>query len=763
MMSDTIEIKIPDLPDWMRQAQRGVDWALLLVIALCLTAAWSFLFQPELPHTNASENYVYRTQDYAVGILEGRLYPRWSPNALAGYGAPIPHYYPPGATYLAAVIQVIFTGDPVLAVRLTYTVALCLGGAAVYMLVMRRAGATAGVLATALFIYSPYVGLVAPHVLGDLPGLFGLTLIATLLWSADRLLTANYPLDVLIVALTNAALWFTHPPSGMVGLVLTIMLTLWQRRYQNSRVRWQALLIGWLLGFGMAGFYWIPAWLESSAIHWQKLAPAPPYSLSLLELLTPLRQIDAQETVPTAQFTLGVVPLVFVVSSIVYNLRYGRKVTFQTVFTILGLALALVSLLFFSTETWLLGVIALCLAVGGSEVIALRYYLRRRIRRLTLPTLLIVIWIGSIPVWLPPIISETFGSTDAQTQVLYEQRGWGVAVLPPGAALPTTLPDELTENRSLIDSYQSGSVNKLAPGQITTNTQVSPLQHFTHADRFLIRRVVTPTRIDILTSAFPGWTATIGNQPTTLGRNPRTGLLQVELPTLVSGSAELLITMGTTAERIGGWLIATAIGLMAIVISWGRARRSKMVIEDVRLLSLAEARLTAFPLACFMVIILVFGNPQFPLSLRVRSGSGLAGSNFVQNRTDVGLNLTAFRLDSNQHHPNDSVNLTLYWGTGRFLAQNYHVLVYLLNNSDETSWSAILHQNPGYYPTSRWNTQQYVTDRYTLSLPPNIIAGNYKIMIEVTDNQGGEVTFFDGTGQSLGTSLTLPTLINISP
>src|SRR5262245_4284561 len=119
-MSTTIEILPQDLPDWMRRARQGIDWGLLLVVGFSLTIAMPFFAQSDLPHTNASENYVYRAADYAAALREGRLYPRWSANVFGGYGAPIPEYYPPGAGYLAALIQVLFTDDPILAVRMVY-------------------------------------------------------------------------------------------------------------------------------------------------------------------------------------------------------------------------------------------------------------------------------------------------------------------------------------------------------------------------------------------------------------------------------------------------------------------------------------------------------------------------------------------------------------------------------------------------------------------------------------------------------------------
>ncbi|MFN8565114.1 MAG: hypothetical protein U0703_26605 [Anaerolineae bacterium] len=89
------QFKRQDLPMWMQQAMRGTDWGVLIVLGFCLLLGWSFALQPGLPRTNASEHYVFRAADATQAFSEGRLYPRWSPYALGGYGAPIPSYYPP--------------------------------------------------------------------------------------------------------------------------------------------------------------------------------------------------------------------------------------------------------------------------------------------------------------------------------------------------------------------------------------------------------------------------------------------------------------------------------------------------------------------------------------------------------------------------------------------------------------------------------------------------------------------------------------------
>ena len=196
-----------------------------------------------------------------------------------------------------------------------------------------------------------------------------------------------------------------------------------------------------------------------------------------------------------------------------YLIRHKAIHSFQSFFLLAGVALVLLTVFLFPTEIWLLGPIMLCLSISGSAALSWRDYLKTRSqRRLFFVILIIIIWIASNPVWLNPPPFEVFGPATPEAQIEYEQKGYGVAVMPPGLLIPSTLPEKLLPNRFLIDSYQAQNVNKIAPGQVSASFQASPLAHFTHSDHFQVRRVVTPGAINILTAYFPGWYATLANQ-----------------------------------------------------------------------------------------------------------------------------------------------------------------------------------------------------------------------------------------------------------
>ncbi len=763
-MTTTLETLPKDWPDWMRQARQGIDWGMVLIFAFSLTIAMPFLTHNSLPHTNASENYVFRSADYAAALQEGRLYPRWSANVFGGYGAPIPHYMAPGAGYAAAVIQVLFTNDPVLAVRVLYALSLGTAGAMVYLFVTRRSGAASGLLAGMLYVYSPYIGLTAPHILGDLPGVMSLALMPMLLWGTDRLIVHNKPLDVLLVTLTTSALCLTNVQIAVCSIVLSILLVIWHRSTLVARTRLFPVFSSYLLGIGIAGFHWIPLLLEQNAIHWIFPRITQQYTLAPLSLISPLRQIDVAEMVHAPQLTIGVTGIGCVLGCAVGVIRFRSQVIFHNLFLVNGLLLIAVALLLFPDEIWLLGPITLCFSIAGSVVARFRTQLASRWQGIFLPSLFILIWIVSSPVWLAPITSEPFGGTNEVAQVEYEQQGYGVAILPPDQPVPSTIPDHLAPNRFLLEGYQTGVINKITPSQLSSTIQVGLLDHNTHNDSYQLRSNA-PVTLDILTAYFPGWRASVSDRSIPLVPNPETGLMRIDIPITTSG--ELSIILGSTPIRTAGWMITWDLLLITLVITWGRVRRSRFIYREHTLLSYREIRLSTLVLVLCAAIIYVFTNLNLPVALRMKSGYELQNSTIVQNRTDSGLNLLAFRVDNNHLRPGESVKLTLFWQTQRFLSENYEVWLHLMNNLDASVWNYTEWRAPGYYPTRRWKSGLYVRDDYQLQLPPDIIPGSYQINIEAnvcepacTDST--LLTFFNLDGQILGTQLTLPMLLTVS-
>ncbi|MFW5691117.1 MAG: 6-pyruvoyl-tetrahydropterin synthase-related protein [Chloroflexota bacterium] len=772
------------LPLWMRQARQSVDWGILIVLFFSLMAAWPLLLQEGVPRTNAAENHVYMAADYAQAFREGRLYPRWSAAAVHGYGAPIPHYYPPGLPYtIAAVESLLMPQNSALAARLVMTAAVLLAGSMTYVLVMRFAGATAGVIAALLYVYAPYVGLTAPHILGDYPALLGLALLPALLWSVGRCAQRDHPLDSAILAFITAALLLVDPRLAAAGAGLSLILLVWYGVEGAALRRLVRLIVAAALGIALAAFYWWPALMERDLVIWEAQEVTPlPLRLSFPAIISPADPVDLNALLPRPQLTIGAVSLIFSLLGVLATWLHWQRMSpdgwlsrlraleahtrLHALFLLTGLVLVVGAVVLAPAAVWLLGPIALCLAVGGSAAVHLREWLPPELKRLALPVLMIVLLSGSSAVWLPPRWESRMEAVGVAAQVAYEAQGYGVAVLPPGAPVPLTVPQPVIVNRALTTSYLEGRPLRVPNLRLTGEKRADLLASDSHRDHYLVtaqRDVV----FDLLRASFPGWQATLAGRPTRLERNPANGLMIVNVPE--TRNTELFIRLGPTPPRRTGWLISGAALLLVLLPTGIRLLRYEAddTFEDLQYMPRADARLTGLVCAGFAAAVLVFAVQGGPLTLYPRPGYGLDNHVALRARTDAGIEAIAYRLQSGDTDVRlgESLDFTLAWRVNSVLLDNLRVQVYLQRADSPVRWQLSEPRAPGGYPTRRWQPGRYVLDPHTIPLT-TVIPGEYRIAVELIPctpecQTTNRVTFFDRDGSFIGQTLLLPPRITV--
>lgn len=741
-------LKPEELPIWMQRSMRRTDWGMLLVLAFSLLAAWAFIFQPGLPRTNESEHYVYQAANVARALSEGRLYPRWSADALNGYGAPIPQFYPPGAAYTAGLITYFVTGDATAAVKLVFVGALFGAGAATYAFVTRRSGAAAGVVAALLYVYSPYVGLTAPHLLGDLPGVVCAALIPALLWSIDRLLRENTPFDFACVSLLSAALVLTEPRTALAGWLLGLLLLLYSRPQPAAFYR---TLGAAALGAGLGACYWLPAFVEAGSVRWFARPLFNPHMLRLPELLLPQTRTDPAALLPAPQFTLGLTLLLFSLASASMAVR---RFGFHRLFLLIALVFIVLALSVFRTEVWLLAIICLCLSIGGSAVVFWKP------TRLWLPILCGVIVGSSANVWLTPSWSETSLDTSPLAQLEYEQRGFGIATLTDGSPLPSSIDPDTPANAALLASYRADGVNKV---EQSANAQIGLLEHETHEERFQMR-TFAPFTLRVLTASFPGWSASLNGAPLPLETDEQ-GLLQVSLPADLAG--ELLITLDTTPTRTTAWVISWGALAILLGITIRRTRRATSDHYDPpRLLETAQARLVAVLVVGFGAALALVALPNAPLKAEFRAETAPLQAPQVSGGNGSALNLLNYELDRTRLTAGENFEIALYWQTSSTPDENYQVRVSLLNLNTGAYTLRTAQRDPGGFPTLRWLPQRYVEDIYRIATPAEMPTGDYSPSIEVCPAEcfpATQLDFFGDDGNTYGSVLVLPVILTVEP
>lgn len=762
----TPETVIPEheLPDWMRRARLGVDWGVLLVLLLGFVAAGPLWQAEGLPRARAIESTLFRAADTAEALREGRLYPRWSPYAQQGYGAPIPHYAPPGAAYATALLDLLFTNDMTRALRLLMVLAFVMGGAFTYAWVSRLSeDAAAGLIAALIYLFNPLVVLIVPYQLGDVDGLLALMVLPGLWWSAARLAQRRHPLDVLGVALLSAALGLTAPSIALLGGLMALALYAFMGfRRRISATALLDIALALLLGAGLAAFYWLPAALESELVGWRApdvmLPLSAPTFGSLFQMVPP---VDPGALLARWPLSLGPAVLILAALTLAWNVRQ-RLVDVHVWALMLGaltLFVLVLSVTYVQDSVWL-GLPAALLAAGCAGVVRWRHGLPAWGRRALFVAVLVFVLGLANPVWLAQIPRlDQRGTPDAMTQIRYEQQGFGVPTLPPWSPLPSGLAPGLEANRALINGFQTGALNRLLVDALAPGTEVNVLTQATHRLRYGLN-AASESLLTLLLAYFPGWQATLDGQAIPVSAEADTGLMQAVAPPARDGA--LLVQLAATPVRLVAWGVTWASLLVVAIWATWRIRRGRAPgVGFAPRLAESDTRLLVVVMAGWLLIAGVYQGPFAPSDWRTPVNHHLAGSQLLRYRTPVGLEAFAFRLSSTRLTPGETLDVSVYWRTSRFLTRNYEVSLALRDVVGGRVMLRSAPRSPGHYPTRRWRTDVYVADRYPLTVP-DLPPGHYVLTLRVRPacdepcSATPFLSFFDFQGRLLGTLVTLP-------
>jgi len=750
----------------MRQAKQEFDWGILIIIAMSLAIAWTFLINSELPAGHDLEHYVFQATDIETGFTEGVFYPRWSPHTLKGYGAPIPNYYPVGASYTIATISALLTNDIFQATRLVFVLAYVVAGLGVYLYLSRRTDSAIGLLGSVLYLYSPMIGSTIPYVMGDIALLIASGLLPLSLWSSYRLTSQYNASDILFYPLLTGFLIWVHPQTAVLSLLVTTLVTLFEHMDTPRLRRTIRLLSGHILGILLVTFFWMPALFEHDLVDWYPVIQLPIPTLSLDQLLMPMQQIDVGLLMPQPQFKLGWILLGFFSIGCIVIFRERDLNRYLSIFIFsVCLLLTGVGVFVLPQQTWLLAPITLFMSIIGAHTLYLRRYLSPARRRLLLTASIAATIIFSQPVWLAPQPNMLLSTADAISQIRYEQQGYGYPTLTGNHPLPTTIPPTTEQNRALINSFTLNSPQRYDDTQNNADTILSLLSTTSHQQVYRIFNRF-PTELEFILPYFAGWQAYIDGEAIPTYANPDNGQLKIDVPVELEG--ELTITLGGTRIRSLAWLTSLFTVILVLLVAFVRGSNinddtKATLIEtlprtDIRLI------LVMFVSLGIIILALVADNPV--IQLQRPETFSISQSLPLQSRTSAGLEASTFTLNNAQVSPNEAVQLTVYWQALTDIPLNYYSRVRLRNASNNVIEYLGELQPIGTVPTRRWERNKFVSDTHVITIPEAFNAGDYIITLDAFPCQkncdfDNPLTFFDVDGNSVGRELTIPLSISV--
>lgn len=750
------QLVIPEdqIPNWIRSANRGLDWGGIIVVIAALIVSLPYWSGGMLTPENDSIHLAFRAHDTTISLLEGVLYPRWSPHAVYGYGAPILHFSPPLASYSTALLTLLFTDSVAVSVGVLMSAALVLGGTATYAYILQHLGARAAFVGALAFLLSPAFSWLLPYHLGDVPTMLATGLLPVFIWALDRTLRETSALDLPLLACVFALLLLCDP-TLCTPLALVFGVGACALRFSSVRRLWPHLLIALLCGGALSAFYWLPAALEADAVTWQQFPTSQAPLIHWSNLFTPFITPDPIAATPPSQLTAGLAIVGLGCCALVTQLTTRRIQPFGLVWG--GMALGAAASVILLQTASLAAAFAWCAALSGAALLPALGTPRRQ--RYGYILALVGIAAAYTPVYLAFQRQPLSVVLSEQGQLLFELRGYGIAGVPTGVSIPSRVPLANGPNSSLLTAYTRGLPDRLTLLNGTPDKAVL-LRTQSHSSTYTIASA-SPLNAQYTVNPFVGWQASLDARPIDLLPNQEnTGYLFSLPPTRGS---ELLIYFGTTPTRQAGATVSlVGLGMLLLIWRW-QHRRKDWHTHFPSLLAADDLRRMAVVGGSLALIAVTLSSNRFLPAIRPAPGVGLIGSAALNYSSSSSLQLLAYQMNTEQP---DLLNVVLHWRVSRPLSDLLFISSSLVSITGEvvTSSEAMPLTR---IPTSAWQTHHYYTTTLQLDLALVPSSRRYTLMLRVFPcaahgtncATSRALTFFDQRGTRLGTQLTLPQIL----
>lgn len=722
------DLRLEDLPAWMRPRRRTIDWGLLIVLVFCVLAAGPLVVRHGIPASTEAEMIELRSVEVARLVRSGVLFSRWGPDLNYGLGSPLFNYLAPLPHYLPGYHQVITDTSPADSINLFLALSIVAAGSGMYLFAGQRWGAAAGIVAALVYTFSPPIILALPYLKGDLGALMVLGVLPWALWAFDHLYLYPQRHYLLIAAGLLSAMILSDTRAAFLGLfVLATSIVSLRRQPGTYRYVVDALFAATLL----TAFFWLPALAERQDIRWQAAQPDLwAGALSPGELLSGIPRASPPTLNPIPYRSIGIGTWSLALVGVAALLARRKPLPADVaLFLALGLGLLAISTPAFyrlwpSADLFLpllpyhaVLLAVFCLSVVAAQAVCELDWLGRRWRPIGLAVLGLVAPLLSFPA-LNLVPAATLTDTpDYLTSLQNELRGYHTGTFQDGLLLPGTAPTLPAPLPNLLKDMQEQTFDRISRRSFSAEAQVNPVEHSPLYNRYIFD-LSQPTSLEFNVLYFPGWSANIDGKPWEV-QPTETGLLRARIPQL---SGELVVLFEGTATRSLSWALVVA-GCAALLLTLRRIR--PMSEQDGSPPRLARPEIVGLGVALFVYGAAFLVISQRPELRPAAGGQSLPGSAPFVFKS--GVDLAGYTLASKTVRPGEEVSLTLFWRAEQPLSENYQSEVVLWDRATGRQLTAEAHRYPGEIPTLRWLPGSLVRDEFVLTVPPGTPPGDYAI------------------------------------
>lgn len=722
-------------------------WPLYLALTLLALPALAPLVAPGLPRSNDHLPHFYRLVELDALVRQGVWLPRWAPDLVHGYGYPVFNYFPYLAHYVAELLH-WFGPDLLTAYKLT--IALTLVGAAWSASALGTAlfrSAWAGLLVGMAYLYSPYL-LYDAHIRGSLPETLALALLPAVLLVVHQVAATPGTLrHIGLGALLVAAMVLAHNGVSLQSLPFVGVFGLWALRHAPAKRRALLSLTAlFALGLALAAFFLAPALLEAPFAQIERGAANAPMNyrnnfLTLAELFRlpafPLRPDLLNPPVVRALPTLALVLALIAL----WRWRQWRVEVRQTYLVVaagLGITLFFTSpiaqplwdnipLLQLTLFPWrVLGLASLFSALLAGALVHWPFRGRAALTAASLVGLLTF----ALPFYTLPQEPVPAAPTLADVAKFEDTRAFlFVGTTSVGEYLPRwvqTLPDTAAMQAQLLAGQPP---TRVPPESLPAGVTLTPGHRTPLGETFIITSPA-PFTLTYQTFYFPGWAATLNEQPAPLHISEPYGLMQVAVP---AGQSTVRFYFGATPVRtISGWVSALAAVLALGLLFWPRPAVEKTTNPAPLGSDLAPPLALALTLATLAIWALV--RPMLVVPGLQADGS-LQGVAQPLNQDFHGeLVLLGWEADKTAMGADDTLLLNLYWRATPNIHTPSGVRVRLVDAAGR-GWSdpeTVRPRDWRYAPyTHLWPPEAFILDPYLITPYVGTPPGDYAVEVTV--------------------------------
>lgn len=219
------------------------------------------LFHPGLPITHDGQDHVARIANFYKDLEEGSLVPRWAANLNWGYGHPILMFLYPIPSYAASLFH-FFGFSFIDSVKIVFGLMFVLSGITMYLWAKNVFDSAIGFLVALLYMFTPYRfvdlyvrGAIGEHVAFVFPPL--------VLYFLLKLSKKYSPWFIVGGGFSLAGLILSHNAISLMFFPIILFYSfylIWMSKSRKEMIINNLVLI--ILGFGLAAFFWMPAFFE---------------------------------------------------------------------------------------------------------------------------------------------------------------------------------------------------------------------------------------------------------------------------------------------------------------------------------------------------------------------------------------------------------------------------------------------------------------------------------------------------------------------